>query len=96
MGAEKLNKKRSGALVGGIFLILAVPVCGIQVPVQAFFFLAWIYVILFLEANSYSWNELQEAMGMSDRIMVMKDHKFAAMLSRNCDFTEEKMMEVML
>ena len=62
MGAEKLNKKRSGALVGGIFLILAVPVCGIQVPVQAFFFLAWIYVILFLEANSYSWNELQEAM----------------------------------
>ena len=39
MGAEKLNKKRSGALVGGIFLILAVPVCGIQVPVQAFFFL---------------------------------------------------------
>ena len=30
--------------------------------VQAFFFLAWIYVILFLEANSYSWNELQEAM----------------------------------
>ena len=62
MGAEKLDKKRSGALVGGIFLILAVPVCGIQVPVQAFFFLAWIYVILFLEANSYSWNELQEAM----------------------------------
>ena len=46
MGAEKLDKKRSGALVGGIFLILAVPVCGIQVPVQAFFFLAWIYVIL--------------------------------------------------
>ena len=41
-------------------------------------------------------DELQEAMGMSDRIMVMKDHKFAAMLSRNCDFTEEKMMEVML
>ncbi len=40
--------------------------------------------------------ELQEAMGMSDRIMVIKDHKFAAMLSRNCDFTEEKMMEVML
>lgn len=27
MGAEKLDKKRSGALVGGIFLILAVPVC---------------------------------------------------------------------
>ena len=48
MGAEKLDKKRSGALVGGIFLILAVPVCGIQVPVQAFFFLAWIYVILIL------------------------------------------------
>ena len=24
MGAEKLNKKRSGAFVGGIFLILAV------------------------------------------------------------------------
>ena len=65
MGAEKLDKKRSGALVGGIFLILAVPVCGIQVPVQAFFFLAWIYVILFLEANSYSWNELQEAMAHS-------------------------------
>ena len=64
MGAEKLDKKRSGALVGGIFLILAVPVCGIQVPVQAFFFLAWIYVILFLEANSYSWNELQEGNGL--------------------------------
>lgn len=51
MGAEKLDKKRSGALVGGIFLILAVPVCGIQVPVQAFFFLAWIYVILFFRSK---------------------------------------------
>ena len=39
MGAEKLNKKRSGALVGGIFLILAVPVCGIQVRCRHSFFL---------------------------------------------------------
>ena len=65
MGAEKLDKKRSGALMGGIFLILAVPVCGIHVPVQALFFLTWIYAILFLEANSYSWNELQDAMAHS-------------------------------
>ena len=86
MGAEKLDKKRSGALVGGIFLILAVPVCGIQVPVQAFFFLAWIYVILFLEANSYSWNELQEAMVHSctravSPIGMVSGHRVCRMLS---------------
>ena len=65
MGAKEFDKKRSGALMGGTFLILAVPVCGIHVPVQALFFLAWIYVVLFLEAHSYSWNELQEAMAHS-------------------------------
>lgn len=65
MGEERFDKKRSGALMGGIFLILAVPICGIHVPVQALFFLAWIYVVLFLEINSYSWNELQDAMARS-------------------------------
>ena len=41
-------------------------------------------------------DELQEAMGMSDRILVMKEHRAAGMLSRNSDFTEDKIMEVML
>ena len=41
-------------------------------------------------------DELSEAMGMSDRILVMKEHKQKAILSRKTDFTEDKIMEVML
>ena len=41
-------------------------------------------------------DELSEAMGMSDRILVMKNHQVAGMLSRTTDFNEEKIMEVLL
>ena len=51
MGAEKLDKNDRELWWEEFSLILAVPVCGIQVPVQAFFFLAWIYVILFFRSK---------------------------------------------
>ena len=41
-------------------------------------------------------DELPEAMGMSDRLLVMKDHEMAGMLSRTTDFIEDKIIEVML
>lgn len=78
------------------YIILDCPTRGVDIGVKAY-----IYSVLKKakkdgKAIIMISDELQEAMGMADRILVMKDHKFAAMLSRNCDFTEEKMMEVML
>ncbi len=78
------------------YIILDCPTRGVDISVKAY-----IYSVL-KKAKSDGIgvimisDELPEAMGMSDRILVMKDHKFAGMLSRTTDFTEDKIMEVML
>lgn len=78
------------------YIILDCPTRGVDIGVKAYIY----SVLKKAKADGIGVimisDELQEAMGMSDRILVMKEHKFAAMLSRNCDFTEDKMMEVML
>jgi len=78
------------------FIILDCPTRGVDVGVKAY-----IYDVL-KQAKKKGLgiilisDELSEAMGMADRILVMKDHKKAGMLSRNSDFTEDKIIEVML
>lgn len=96
-GGNKQKVNLSRWLVKDLdYIILDCPTRGVDIGVKAY-----IYSVLKKakqdgKAIIMISDELQEAMGMADRILVMKDHKFAAMLSRNCDFTEEKMMEVML
>ncbi len=78
------------------YIILDCPTRGVDIGVKAY-----IYGVLKkakkdgLSIIMIS-DELQEAMGMSDRLLVMKEHKVAAILSRTTDFTEDKIMEVML
>lgn len=96
-GGNKQKVNLSRWLVKDLeYIILDCPTRGVDIGVKAY-----IYKLL-KEAKAKGLgiimisDELQEAMGMSDRILVMKEHKTAGMLSRNCDFTEDKMMEVML
>lgn len=96
-GGNKQKVNLSRWLVKDLdYIILDCPTRGVDIGVKAY-----IYKVLKKakedgKAIIMISDELQEAMGMSDRILVMKEHKFAAMLSRASDFTEEKMMEVML
>lgn len=78
------------------YIILDCPTRGVDIGVKAY-----IYSVL-KDAKARGLgiimisDELAEAMGMSDRILVMKEHRQEAILSRTCDFTEEKIMEAML
>lgn len=78
------------------YIILDCPTRGVDVGVKAY-----IYGLL-KELKSKGigiiliTDELSEAMGMADRILILKDHKAVGMLSRNCDFIEERIVEVML
>ncbi|MBB5264141.1 ribose transport system ATP-binding protein [Catenibacillus scindens] len=78
------------------YIILDCPTRGVDIGVKAYIY----SVLKKAKADGLGIimisDELPEAMGMSDRILVMKNHQFAAMLSRNTDFTEDKIMEVML
>lgn len=96
-GGNKQKVNLSRWLVKDLdYIILDCPTRGVDIGVKAY-----IYSVL-KDAKEKGLgiimisDELQEAMGMSDRILVMKDHKYAAMLSRSTDFTEDKIMEVML
>lgn len=96
-GGNKQKVNLSRWLVKDLdYIILDCPTRGVDIGVKAY-----IYSVL-RKAKAEGLgiimisDELPEAMGMADRILVMKNHKFAAMLSRNTDFTEEKIMEVML
>ena len=96
-GGNKQKVNLSRWLVKDLdYIILDCPTRGVDIGVKAYIYSVLKKAKAEGKAIIMISDELQEAMGMSDRIMVMKDHKFAAMLSRNCDFTEEKMMEVML
>ena len=41
-------------------------------------------------------DELTEVIGMSDRLMVMKDGKVTRVISRDGEFTEQAIIEVMI
>lgn len=41
-------------------------------------------------------DELPEALGMADRILILKDGKTAGMLERGPEFTENNIIEVMI
>lgn len=78
------------------YIILDCPTRGVDIGVKAYIYSvlkkakeAGLAIIMISD-------ELSEAMGMSDRILIMKKHKQEAVLSRTTDFTEEKIMEVML
>lgn len=96
-GGNKQKVNLSRWLVKDLdYVILACPTRGVDIGVKAY-----IYSVLRKAkaegiATIMISDELPEAMGMADRILVMKEHKAAAMLSRNSDFNEETMMEVML
>lgn len=96
-GGNKQKVNLSRWLVKDLdYIILDCPTRGVDIGVKAY-----IYRVL-KEAKAKGLaiimitDELSEAMGMSDRILVMKEHRVAGMLSRSGDYEEEKMMEVML
>jgi len=78
------------------FIILDCPTRGVDVGVKAY-----IYGVLKKAKKDgigiiMITDELTEALGMADRILVMREHKQSGMLSREKDFSAEKMAEVML
>ena len=77
-------------------LILDCPTRGVDVGVKAYIYQLMkqakddgIAIILISD-------ELTEVLGMSDRIIVMKNGEVVSMLDRGPDFTEEKVIEVMV
>lgn len=96
-GGNKQKVNLSRWLVKDLdYIILACPTRGVDIGVKAYIY----SVLKKAKADGIAVmmisDELQEAMGMADRILVMKEHKAAAMLSRSSDFNEETLMEVML
>ena len=77
-------------------LILDCPTRGVDIGVKAY-----IYQLM-REAKQSGLgiilisDELTEVLGMSDRILVMKNGRVEAQLDRGSDFTEEKVIEVMI
>lgn len=96
-GGNKQKVNLSRWLVKDLeYLILDCPTRGVDIGVKAYIY----NVLKKAKAEGLGIimisDELPEAMGMSDRILVMKEHKQEAILSRTTDFTEDKIMEVML
>jgi ribose transport system ATP-binding protein len=96
-GGNKQKVNLSRWLVQDLkFIILDCPTRGVDIGVKAY-----IYGVL-KEAKKNGMgiimitDELTEAMGMADRILVMREHEQAGLLSRKTDFTTEKLGEVML
>lgn len=96
-GGNKQKVNLSRWLVQDLeYVILDCPTRGVDIGVKAYIYGVMkqmkekgIAIILISD-------ELPEAMGMSDRLLVMKDHEMAGMLSRTTDFIEDKIIEVML
>jgi len=78
------------------YIILDCPTRGVDVGVKAYIY----NVILKAKQQGLAvlliTDELPEALGMSDRIMVLRDHKCITILNRSGDFSEAKIAEVML
>lgn len=77
-------------------LILDCPTRGVDVGVKAYIY----ETMQEFKAQGLSMvlisDELPEALGLADRIMVMKNGRINAILERGQDFTEEKVIEVMV
>ncbi len=96
-GGNKQKVNLSRWLVKDLdYVILDCPTRGVDISVKAYIY----SVLKQAKADGIGVimisDELPEAMGMSDRILVMREHAFSAMLSRTTDFNEDKVMEVML
>lgn len=78
------------------YVILDCPTRGVDIGVKAY-----IYEVLRKRREAglgclLITDELTEAIGMSDRILVMKDGKIAGLINRGKDFNESNIIEVML
>lgn len=96
-GGNKQKVNLSRWLVQDLrFIILDCPTRGVDIGVKAY-----IYNVL-KKAKEEGMgivmisDELSEAMGMADRILVMREHEQSGILGREKDFDDEKMAEVML
>jgi ribose transport system ATP-binding protein len=96
-GGNKQKVNLSRWLVQSLnFIVLDCPTRGVDISVKAY-----IYGVL-EQAKAKGLavllisDELPEAIGMSDRIMVLRQYRIAATLSRNDTFTESKIVEVMM
>ena len=97
-GGNKQKVNLSRWLVRALdFVILDCPTRGVDVGVKAY-----IYHLLEKAAKEKNLaillisDELPEVMGMSDRLLVMKNGKISAVLSRSEGFSENKIVEVMI
>lgn len=97
-GGNKQKVNLSRWLVRDLdFVILDCPTRGVDVGVKAY-----IYHLLEKAAKEKNLaillisDELPEVMGMSDRLLVMKNGKISAVLSRSEGFSENKIVEVMI
>lgn len=78
------------------FAILDCPTRGVDIGVKAYIY----HVLKEAKKNKLSIilisDELPEALGMADRILILKDGKTAGMLERGSEFTENNIIEVMI
>lgn len=97
-GGNKQKVNLSRWLAKGLdFIILDCPTRGVDVGVKAY-----IYNLLEDEAKKHNRaillisDELNEVIGMSDRLIIMKNGEISNILSRTDGFAEEKIMEAMI
>ena len=97
-GGNKQKVNLSRWLARGLdFIILDCPTRGVDVGVKAY-----IYNLLEDEAKKRNRaillisDELNEVIGMSDRLVIMKDGAVSDILSRSDGFAEEKIVEAMI
>ena len=97
-GGNKQKVNLSRWLARGLdFIILDSPTRGVDVGVKSY-----IYNLLEKEAKENNKaillisDELSEVMGMSDRLIIMKDGAISDILSRTTGFKEEEIAEAMI
>lgn len=77
-------------------MILDCPTRGVDIGVKAYIY----DVIRKQKAEGVGFllitDELTEAMGMADRILVLRNGKIAGEMERGADFSESKIIEVMI
>jgi ribose transport system ATP-binding protein len=97
-GGNKQKVNLSRWLVKDLsFVVLDCPTRGVDIGVKAY-----IYKKIMEEAKEKGLgvllitDELQEAIGMADRIVILRRGGVAGILNRDTDFTQKKIIEVML
>ena len=77
-------------------LILDCPTRGVDVGVKAYIYALMKEAKKNKIATILISDELTEVIGMADRLIVMKDGKMTGTISRDGDFTEQAVIEVMI